>query len=507
MADLPVIQLPLPEEEQPKTLYARITNANEPPKFDDIMNSNLSRDEKVRQIQYRTKAYQDDVDRELHKNYARIGLGGLVSAVGALPIAITKNPVIGSAIGGGVYELGQGIMEGDEFPELMQRSGFGAAIGGAAGGVVSKAPQATKFVNDLSGGKIGNALNPIGEKFTNSKLYDALMTDVKAFNPNKQTVYHGSPYDFDKFSNEAIGTGEGAQAHGLGHYAALNKNVADKNYRQALTGDDFDNMKYFYKNAEVTNRKEKAIIASILENGKENVIKVREKNLPRYKYDEKEYNQKLKELDFVKNINENLIRKDTDKGQLYKLSVPKDDVMLREGARLDKQPQIVQDAFNQIRQEYLNLPPLESNNELIKYFENNLQNGIDDFFEREATKNALKVLNGEKLSANGWQDLNNLNYQDLHKLDAYFTNGEDILKRLQNQFWDKPNKEQLAQKILYDKGIKGISYNGGIDGEARVIFNPDDIVIGRKYYNQPNLYEQLTGKQNTGALVDALFNR
>ena len=167
MADIPLVQLPYPEEEQPKTLYARITNANEPPKFDDIMNSDLSRDEKVKQIQYRTKAYQDDIDRELHKNYARIGLGGLVSAVGALPIAITKNPVIGSAIGGGVYELGQGIMEGDEFPELMQRSGFGAAIGGATGGVVSKAPQATKFVNDLSGGKIGNALNPIGRKYYN----------------------------------------------------------------------------------------------------------------------------------------------------------------------------------------------------------------------------------------------------------------------------------------------------------------------------------------------------
>jgi hypothetical protein len=67
--------------------------------------------------------------------------------------------------------------------------------------------------------------------------------------------------------------------------------------------------------------------------------------------------------------------------------------------------------------------------------------------------------------------------------------------------------QQQITNDLSDYGIKGISYNGGIDGEARVIFNPDDIVIGRKYYNQPNLYQQLTGKQNTGALVDALFNR
>ena len=75
MADLPLIQLPMPEEEQPKTLYGYITNSSEPPKYDDIMNSNLSREDKVKQIQYRTKAYQDDLDRQLHKDYARMGLG------------------------------------------------------------------------------------------------------------------------------------------------------------------------------------------------------------------------------------------------------------------------------------------------------------------------------------------------------------------------------------------------------------------------------------------------
>lgn len=519
-------------EEEPKTLYGYITNSSEQPKYDDIMNSNLSREEKVRQIQYRTKAYQDDVDRELHKNYARIGLGGLVSAVGALPIAITKNPVIGSAIGGGVYELGQGIMEGDEFPELMQRSGFGAAIGGAAGGVVSKAPQAAKFVDNLSGERIGNALKPIGDKITNSKLYDALMTDIRAFNPNKQTVYHGSPYDFEKFSNEAIGTGEGAQAHGYGHYAAKQKNIADKRYRENLVGDSYKIEGEIYNpDMSAYDFNPKAVLGdSEYYGGVENLINKNKKDL-KYsedlinKYDELYTPEQIEEddilnmqyfnaqqdleripqeIEFLESIKGKKISK--NKGQLYKLSVPKDDVMLREGARLDKQPKIVQDAFNQIRQEYLNLEPLEDNKTLLNYFGDKLGNA-NDFYEKQATEAAIKVLNGGKLSANEWQYLNNLNYEDLHKLDAYFTNGEDILKRLQNHFYDKNNKEQLAQKILYDKGIKGISYNGGIDGEARVIFNPDDIVIGRKYYNQPNLYQQLTGKQNTGALVDALFNR
>jgi len=39
-------------------------------------------------------------------------------------------------------------------------------------------------------------------------------------------VYHGSPYKFDKFTNEAIGTGEGAQAFGYGHYVTESPEVA-----------------------------------------------------------------------------------------------------------------------------------------------------------------------------------------------------------------------------------------------------------------------------------------
>ena len=49
------------------------------------------------------------------------------------------------------------------------------------------------------------------------------------------TAWHGSPHKFDKFSTEAIGTGEGAQAFGHGLYFSGNKAVADW-YRHKLTG-------------------------------------------------------------------------------------------------------------------------------------------------------------------------------------------------------------------------------------------------------------------------------
>ena len=48
-------------------------------------------------------------------------------------------------------------------------------------------------------------------------------------------AYHGSPHDFDKFSLDNIGTGEGAQTFGHGLYFAENEGVAN-GYRKSLSG-------------------------------------------------------------------------------------------------------------------------------------------------------------------------------------------------------------------------------------------------------------------------------
>ena len=50
-------------------------------------------------------------------------------------------------------------------------------------------------------------------------------------------AYHGTPHDFDRFSMDHIGTGEGAQAYGHGLYFAGDKGIADV-YRRKLTGGD-----------------------------------------------------------------------------------------------------------------------------------------------------------------------------------------------------------------------------------------------------------------------------
>lgn len=47
-------------------------------------------------------------------------------------------------------------------------------------------------------------------------------------------AYHGSPYQFDRFKDEAVGSGEGHQSFGWGHYVAGNPETA-KSYQQRLS--------------------------------------------------------------------------------------------------------------------------------------------------------------------------------------------------------------------------------------------------------------------------------
>jgi hypothetical protein len=51
-------------------------------------------------------------------------------------------------------------------------------------------------------------------------------------------AYHGTPYVFDKFSIEKIGTGEGAQAFGWGLYFTDLENIA-RGYAKKLAGDEY----------------------------------------------------------------------------------------------------------------------------------------------------------------------------------------------------------------------------------------------------------------------------
>jgi len=71
------------------------------------------------------------------------------------------------------------------------------------------------------------------------QLTDALMSGPLGFAPAGITAYHGSPYLFKQFDPMKVGTGEGAQAYGVGAgYTAEARPVAEW-YRSAITKDRY----------------------------------------------------------------------------------------------------------------------------------------------------------------------------------------------------------------------------------------------------------------------------
>ena len=78
-------------------------------------------------------------------------------------------------------------------------------------------------------------------------LVEAAAPAVRRFGAGDEgglKLYHGSPHDFDKFSMDKIGTGEGAQAYGHGLYFAENEGIA-KAYRDELSGNNIEARNFF----------------------------------------------------------------------------------------------------------------------------------------------------------------------------------------------------------------------------------------------------------------------
>lgn len=137
------------------------------------------------------------------------------------------------------------------FPETVGNPGIDAAVRGIAGGIKD-------FVT--TPGTLANTPNPYppgseesiefertrqqaGDNWARNAALATMGTGAVAGLPVNAgeavlgagpiRAYHGSPHDFDAFSLDKIGTGEGAQAYGHGLYFAESPGVA-QSYRDAL---------------------------------------------------------------------------------------------------------------------------------------------------------------------------------------------------------------------------------------------------------------------------------
>ena len=78
------------------------------------------------------------------------------------------------------------------------------------------------------------AASKVGGPAANAVVDGLMGSQFLADESGALKLYHGSPHDFDKFSMDKIGTGEGAQVYGHGLYFAGNEDVA-RGYRDQLS--------------------------------------------------------------------------------------------------------------------------------------------------------------------------------------------------------------------------------------------------------------------------------
>lgn len=281
---------------------------------------------------------------------------------------------------------------------------------------------------------------------------------VNSNNVYHQSAFAGSRVDYDKPSLEAIGTGEGAQVHGWGLYYALSRAVAER-YRRTFLGAKYDGIDW---NQTVIGKYNDAIGNALLAGCKDKVLKYFEDalNKAQTRYDnlqkqdtkgmtrtEKQerkdslenWQEKIvkysEAVDFIKNFDESKLK--TEGGQVHEVDLPENPYLLDEELQINQQSETVRKAVRAIMNQYED------------YYIASDDYSVGAFGD---------ALTGERF------------YKQLMNIAA--RNGID----------SKNKQMQFATQTLEKYGIKGITYEGMQDGRCFVIFNPKDVKVIQKFY-------------------------
>lgn len=264
-------------------------------------------------------------------------------------------------------------------------------------------------------------------------------------NSFNQRAWHGSPYSFDKFMLEHIGDGEGNQAHGYGLYFAKEK-LAAQNYKDSLKNRNTayivngkkiikkPNGKYVDengKNVEIQDQSPEAIaLEFVYEGGYAN--RELQKLVNRWK----------SSLDRLKNVHGDNYLNISELAKSYKKQID----LYEKAMELLGNKKIVYDSSHQ--------------NNTSRLFEVDIPND-DVLLDEQKTywEQPITVKNGlEKVFKN--------------KINTNAT-GEELYGRLSREL----GSDALASEALNAVGIRGIAYDGMIDGPCVVVFDDKAIDI------------------------------
>ena len=158
---------------------------------------------------------------------------GIAGAVGET-LGLGKGEDIAGRVQSGLtYEptTAAGQTMSQDLADMMVKSGVASLppiVSGINPAALSIGPGAARY----AGAQAIEAARPLHEDYMAGKL-----PMVKP--ASEIQTWHGTPHEIEgnKFSNEKIGTGEGAQAYGIGHYTAESKDLGNV-YRRKLTTEE-----------------------------------------------------------------------------------------------------------------------------------------------------------------------------------------------------------------------------------------------------------------------------
>lgn len=334
----------------------------------------------------------------------------------------------------------------------------------------------TKKINRLVTGSRQQMAQPVTKQFiVNNSIPNEDDLDKLRKQHNYQyyqAAWHGSPHDFDEFDLGAIGSGEGNQAHGWGLYFAKNKKVSDV-YRRELamihdtgkgtlfkvdipnTIDMLDEDKNLKLLKDETLKRIINAVNELSEQEKEVFINEYRKSPTYQHYSKRKIDAMATEFDSM-DREYNLLKSNLDK--------------FVSGEEFGK---IQQRAFDRLVDKYnVDLSALKNNQITLEQIKTQL-----DTMWFEALKELGMARNKDREE-----------YVEKYKKDFSLlledggVNGKSFYSALSKAL----NGDKAASKHLNEHGIKGIVYEGEIDGTCYVVFDDKAIKVIEKYNQSIN---------------------
>jgi len=283
---------------------------------------------------------------------------------------------------------------------------------------------------------------------TNSNIYEGIeMKDIE-----EAAAYAGSRRNYDEPSLDAIGSGEGVQAHGWGLYYALNPDIAEI-YRKTFTENSYENI------WEVNGEDLTEFLGGLL-----NVD-------TKYMFDNV---FKRAQAPDISSVRDNLLIALYDVYQFYANRY-------RNGHR---------SMFNPEAEPYHNPTDKELAEEALEKRDYTATLRPDDFSIGQGVVHKVEIPDLKFLMDEQEKIGQQSDYVQQHLLQILkamnIANVKEYLKLSGKEFYkflsDKLGSPKKASLLLYKYGVKGIHYFGEQDGECVVIFNPDDLRVLKKFY-------------------------